>query len=177
MAEQPEHQHSQQDFDRTEGLLLYTTLIPAASAVAVADLIGPPTLPNILLSHCLALWAGFSSVLLFRLKYRYILSPSLAWLSGMITGITMMAIAMLVPFLTLGTLGTLSDWPLQYVVLVAEYLDALPVAARLSSWMTREPFTIFLVSVCMVLFTISHMVAATLGSAIAIWMFPKRPRK
>lgn len=178
MAEQPEYQHSQEDFRRLDGFMLYTTLIPAAVAVIVVDLIGPATLPNILLSHLLALWAGFSAVWLFHLKYRNSLSPRLARSMGMITGLMIMALGMVLgPFIALAAKGEVREWPLMYLVLLAEYLNALPVAARLSSSMTPEAFTILLLTVCMIPFTLFHFVAATLGSAIAIWMFPQRPMK
>lgn len=156
----------------TEGVLLFNTLIPACTAVAVQDLVAGATISATLLSLCISLWAGFAAVMLFHWKFPKFLYPDLARGLGTITGMLMVLIAGV-----LDAFSTRVEWPIKFVMGAAVYVEALPITARLASGMSPESSLGLALVVCAVLFIIFHTVAATLGSIIAILIFPGRTRR
>lgn len=154
-----------------DGALLYPTVISGCVAVIVQDLVGGATVLASLVSLCVTLWAGFSAVLLFHLRFPYVLSRLLAYRMGLHTGIIMLVIAFV-----LGKFGSLTKWPIGYIVEAAPSIEALPVVAQLTSGMTPRVSSFVVVEAVSVLFGFFHTLVAVLGSFIAISLFPPRPR-
>ena len=156
----------------TQGVLLFNTLIPACTAVALQDLVAAATISAELLSLCISLWAGFAAVILFHWKFPKYLYPDLARGLGTITGMLMVLIAGV-----LDAFSTRVEWPIKSVMEAAAYVEAHSIAARLASGMTPEWRLMLAVLACLSAFALVHTVAATLGSIIAISIFPGRTRR
>lgn len=154
-----------------DGALLYPTVISACVAVIVQDFVGGATVLDSLVSLCVTLWAGFSSVLLFHLRFPGVLSPLLAYRMGLHTGIIMLVLAFV-----LGKFGSLTKWPIGYIVEAAPSIQALPVVAQLTSGMTPRVSSFVVIEAVSVLCGFFHTAVAVLGSVIAFALFPQRPR-
>ena len=153
-----------------KGVVFYTTAIPACAAVIVQDLVGAATVPAVLLSFCVSVWAGFVPVLLFHLKFPHALYPNLAYQMGLFAGIIMMLIA-----IALGMFGSLTKWPMGYIVEAAPHIMTHPVVTRLTSGMTPWWSTVVVLHIVSASFGLIHSAAALMGSVIAMWVFPHRP--
>lgn len=152
------------------GTLFYTTMIAACTGVVVQELVGSAKISGALLSHCVSLWAGVLAVLLFRLRLPTTLYPILARQMGLFTGLMMATIG-----IVLSEFASLTEWPAVYGEETVAYIKALPVVARLTSWMDPQLVSIAVRQTHAISFLLVHVGAAVLGSAIAFSMFCKWP--
>lgn len=143
------------------GSVLYSTLIPASSAVMLQDFIGSATLPAALVSLAVSLLAGFWSVTLVRWAFRTARYARFPFDMGKLTGLMVAVIA-----LGLSIFGELTEAPKEYAAVAGTYLKSLPIAVRLSSQMTPELFSGVANHIAYLSFLLFHVAAAMLGSII-----------
>lgn len=143
------------------GAVLYSTMIPASSAVMLQDLIGSATLTTTLLSLTVSLVAGFCTVTLVRWAFRTARYAKFPFDMGRLTGLMIVVLA-----LGLSSFGELTAAPREFVEVTVECLATLPIGVRVSSQMTPELFAALANQAGYVSFLFFHLAAAMLGSII-----------
>lgn len=143
------------------GAVLYSTLIPASTAVMIQDLVGSATVPTTLLSIAVSFGAGFSTVTMVRWAFRTARYSRFPFDMGKLTGLMIVVIA-----LTLSMYGELTEAPKEYVAVAGAYIERLPIAARLSSQMAPELYSALVENACFLSFAVFHLAAAVLGSVL-----------
>lgn len=143
------------------GAVLYSTLIPASTAVLLQDFIGSASLTATLVSLAVSLLAGFYTVTLVRWTFRTARYAKFPFDMGKLTGLMIVVIA-----LALSINGELTEAPKEYVATAVAYLEGLPSVARVSSQMTPELFSALADQIAYLSFFLFHLVAAMIGSVI-----------